>query len=63
MTRDPMAEWLKPLIDADAVGFAKSAAVIEFMTCPPEREADLADLIRKPAGVVISKPAQGRLPV
>lgn len=57
------SEWLKPLLEIDAINAAKAAAVIEFMTCPPEREAELADLIRKPAGVVISKPAQGRLPV
>lgn len=54
-------EWLQPLIDADAVNAAKARAVIEFMDCPPEREAELADLIRKPQGVVISKPGQARL--
>ena len=53
--------WLHPLIDIDAINATKAAAVIEFMDCPPESEAELADLIRKPHGVVISRPAQARL--
>jgi len=47
----------------DAINATKAAAVIEFMDCPPEREAELADLIRRPQGVVISRPAQGVMPL
>lgn len=54
-------EWLQPLIDIDAINAAKATAVIEFMDCAPEREAELADLIRKPQGVVICRPVQARL--
>lgn len=55
------AEWLQPLIDIDRINAAKAAAIIEFMDCPPEREAELADLIRKPQGVVIRRPVQASL--
>lgn len=57
---DPFAAWLAPIIDADAVNAAKARAVIEFMDCPPEREAELLALIREPAGIV-ARPVQGRL--
>lgn len=57
---DPFAAWLAPIIDADAVNAAKARAVVEFMDCPPEREAELLALIREPAGIV-ARPVQGRL--
>lgn len=57
---DPFAAWLAPIIDADAVNAAKARAVIEFMDCAPEREAELLALIREPAGIV-ARPVQGRL--
>ncbi len=50
---DPFAAWLAPIIDADAVNAAKARAVIEFMDCPPEREAELL--------AVICQPRQGSL--
>ena len=57
---DPFAAWLAPIIDADAVNAAKARAVIEFMDCPQEREAELLALIREPAGIV-ARPVQGSL--
>lgn len=53
MTPDPIAEWLAPLFDADAINAEKARAVIEFMDCPPEREAELL--------AVICQPRQGSL--
>lgn len=43
------------------VNEAKARAVVEFMDCPPEREAELAAVINRPAGIVRTEPAQGRL--
>ena len=54
------AEWLQPLINIDRINAAKARAVIEFMDCAPEREAELLALIREPAGIV-ARPVQGRL--
>ena len=48
MTPDPIAEWLAPLMEVDAINAAKARAVIEFMDCAPEREAELLAVIRKP---------------
>lgn len=45
---DPFAAWLAPIIDADAINAAKARAVIEFMDCPKEREAELLAVIREP---------------
>ena len=42
------AEWLQPLIDIDRINAEKARAVVEFMDCPPEREAELLAVIRKP---------------
>ena len=53
MTPDPLAAWLQPILDIDAINAEKARAVIEFMDCPKEREAELLDVIRKPV--------QGRL--
>ena len=50
---DPIADWLAPLFDADAINAAKARAVVEFMDCPPEREAELL--------AVICEPRQGSL--
>lgn len=55
MTADPIATWLQPLLDLDAINAEKARAVIEFMDCPPEREAELKALI--------CRPAQGVLPL
>ena len=60
MTPDPIADWLAPLLALDAINAEKARAVIEFMDCPPECEAELLALIREPAGIV-ARPAQGRL--
>lgn len=49
MTPDPIADWLAPLLDLDAINAEKARAVIEFMDCPPEREAELKALICRPA--------------
>jgi hypothetical protein len=49
MTPDPIADWLAPLLDLDAINAEKVRAVIEFMDCPKEREAELFAVIRKPA--------------
>lgn len=49
MTADPIAAWLQPLLDLDAINAEKARAVIEFMDCAPEREAELLSVIRKPA--------------
>lgn len=59
MTPDPIADWLAPIIAAE-INSDKARAVIEFMDCPPEREAELLALIREPAGIV-ARPVQGRL--
>ncbi len=45
---DPIADWLAPLLDADAINAAKARAVVEFMDCPKEREAELLAVIREP---------------
>ena len=45
---DPFKTWLAPLFDADAINAEKARAVVEFMDCPPEREAELLAVIRKP---------------
>ena len=50
---DPLKTWLAPLLDADAINAAKARAVIEFMDCPKEREAELL--------AVICQPRQGSL--
>jgi hypothetical protein len=55
MTADPLAAWLAPLLDLDAINAEKARAVVEFMDCPPEREAELK--------AVICRPAQGVLPL
>lgn len=49
MTADPIAAWLQPLLDLDAINAEKARAVIEFMDCAPEREDELLAVIRKPA--------------
>jgi hypothetical protein len=49
MTADPIAAWLQPLLDLDAINAEKARAVVEFMDCAPEREAELLAVIRKPA--------------
>ena len=48
MTHDPLAAWLQPLLDLDAINAEKARAVIEFMDCPKEREAELLAVIRNP---------------
>ncbi len=48
MTPDPFADWLSPLLELDAINAEKARAVIEFMDCPPEREAELLAVIRMP---------------
>lgn len=50
---DPFAAWLAPLFDADAINAEKARAVIEFMDCPKDREAELLAVIRKPAQGVL----------
>lgn len=60
MTPDPITDWLAPLLELDAINAEKARAVVEFMDCPPEREAELLALIREPAGIV-ARPVQGRL--
>lgn len=47
MTHDPIADWLAPIIAAE-INSDKARAVIEFMDCAPEREAELLAVIRKP---------------
>ena len=51
----PLAVWLQPLLDLDAINAEKARAVIEFMDCQPDREAELKALI--------CRPAQGVLPL
>jgi len=64
-----MAHWLTgealPAIVSheDAVLAVKSSAVKAFMDCAPEDEAALADLITEPAGIRLTSPKQGRLPL
>lgn len=53
MTADPIAAWLQPLLDLDAINAEKARAVIEFMDCAPEREAELLAVIRRPAQGVL----------
>ena len=50
---DPFAAWRAPLSEDDAINAATARAVIEFMDCPPEREAELL--------AVICQPRQGSL--